>query len=578
MAVVEAHDLRRVYKTHTGTIRRRVKEIEAVRGVSFQIEKGELFGLLGPNGAGKTTTIKMLITLLIPTAGSASVLGFDVVKDPREVRKRIGYVFGGERGVYERLSGYDNLRYFAELYGVPPKVQKPRIEELLELVGLKGREHERTEGYSRGMKQRLHVARGLLHDPEVVFLDEPTIGLDPVGARELRATIGTLTEAGKTILLTTHYMFEADALCDRIAVISQGEIVAEGTPERVEEPSRIGRGDRGRGLRHPGRDGRAAPHPRRRHVRLDRGAGAGSGAERPDPRGRPADRHDPGPPERLERRPRLAPRAHARGRLRRARQRRVRTLRLLGIGWLFHFKMIMRSAFDGVGQVIYPLFFATVAFFVFRAGDSPRTLLYASLGAAVMGMWSATSTTAGSAMQRERWQGTLEALVATPTNFALILLPVTIAMATIGIYSLVATLLWGRLLFGIHLTLVHPLLFVLSIPATVLTFGALGFLFAVCFVRFRAAWALGNMFEYPIWLICGFLVPLTFFPYWVRPISWILAPTWGMNAIRESSLGGSPIPDLLMCFALGTAYIALGFLVMDRLLRAARERAALSLT
>jgi len=121
----------------------------------------------------------------------------------------------------------------------------------------------------------------------------------------------------------------------------------------------------------------------------------------------------------------------------------VRTLRLLGIGWLFHFKMIMRSAFDGVGQVIYPLFFATVAFFVFRAGDSPRTLLYASLGAAVMGMWSATSTTAGSAMQRERWQGTLEALVATPTNFALILLPVTIAMATIGIYSLVATLFPG---------------------------------------------------------------------------------------------------------------------------------------
>jgi len=220
----------RTYKTHTGTFRRRSKEVEAVRAVSFTIEPGELFGLLGPNGAGKTTTIKMLITLLIPTAGSARVLGLDVVKDAREVRKRIGYVFGGERGVYERLSGYDNLRYFAELYGVPPKLQKPRIEELLELVGLKGREHERAEGYSRGMKQRLHVARGLLHDPVVLFLDEPTIGLDPVGARELRSTIASLTAAGKTILLTTHYMFEADALCDRIAVISKGKIVAEGTP------------------------------------------------------------------------------------------------------------------------------------------------------------------------------------------------------------------------------------------------------------------------------------------------------------------------------------------------------------
>jgi ABC-2 type transport system ATP-binding protein len=230
MAVIEAHDLHRTYRTSTGVLRRKWMDVEAVRGVSFGIEQGELFGLLGPNGAGKTTTIKMLITLLIPTKGTASVLGFDVVKDAREVRKRIGYVFGGERGVYERLSGYDNLRYFAELYGVPPREIRPRIESLLELVGLKGREQERTEGYSRGMKQRLHIARGLLHDPPVVFLDEPTIGLDPVGARELRATIASLAEAGKTILLTTHYMFEADALCDRIAVINRGEIVAEGTP------------------------------------------------------------------------------------------------------------------------------------------------------------------------------------------------------------------------------------------------------------------------------------------------------------------------------------------------------------
>ena len=233
MAAIEAEALHRTYKTHTGTLRRKTKEIEAVRGVSFAIEPGELFGLLGPNGAGKTTTIKMLITLLIPTAGSARVLGMDVVERAHEVRKRIGYVFGGERGVYERLSGYDNLRYFAELYGVPANEQRRRIEELLEIVGLKGREHERAEGYSRGMKQRLHVARGLLHDPDVIFLDEPTIGLDPVGARDVRATIAALTEAGKTVLLTTHYMFEADALCDRIAVISQGRIVAEGTPTEL---------------------------------------------------------------------------------------------------------------------------------------------------------------------------------------------------------------------------------------------------------------------------------------------------------------------------------------------------------
>src|ERR671935_1315990 len=196
MAAIEAANLRRTYQTTTGFLRRRSVEIEAVRGISFEVKEGELFGLLGPNGAGKTTTIKVLVTLLIPTAGSARVQGFDVVKDAQEVRKRVGYVFGGERGVYERLSGLDNLRYFAELYGVPAREQKRRIGELLELVGLTGREKERVEGYSRGMRQRLHVARGLLHDPEVLFLDEPTLGLDPIGARELRTLIASLAASG----------------------------------------------------------------------------------------------------------------------------------------------------------------------------------------------------------------------------------------------------------------------------------------------------------------------------------------------------------------------------------------------
>jgi ABC-2 type transport system ATP-binding protein len=233
VAVIEAIELRRTYQTTTGVIRRKRLDVEAVRGISFSVEQGELFGLLGPNGAGKTTTIKMLITLLLPTGGEARVLGRNVVDDAREIRKRIGYVFGGDRGLYERLSAYDNLRYFAELYGVSGKRQKARIDEVLELVGLKGREQERVEGYSRGMRQRLHIARGILHDPEVVFLDEPTIGVDPVGARDLRQTIADLIASGKTVLLTTHYMFEADALCDRIAVIAKGQIVGEGTPAEL---------------------------------------------------------------------------------------------------------------------------------------------------------------------------------------------------------------------------------------------------------------------------------------------------------------------------------------------------------
>jgi ABC-2 type transport system permease protein len=254
------------------------------------------------------------------------------------------------------------------------------------------------------------------------------------------------------------------------------------------------------------------------------------------------------------------------------------SIRLLAVGWLMQFKMILRSPFDGIGNVIYPLFFATVAFFVFRAGHSPRTLIYASFGAAVMGMWSSVSTSAGAAMQRERWWGTLELLVATPRHFSLVLLPATLGLATVGIYNLAATLLWGRFLFGVHLTIAHPLLFALAVVGTVLSFGGLGFLFAVSFVRCRAAWVLGNFFEYPVWLICGFLVPLALLPGWVRPISWALAPTWGMNAIRESALGGSSLPDLGACLALGLGYVTLGVLVTDWVLRAARVRGSLSLT
>jgi ABC-2 type transport system ATP-binding protein len=230
MNAIEVNHLKRIYRAKIGVIRRSIKEVVAVEDISFEIGRGELFGLLGPNGAGKTTTVKMLTTLLIPTGGTASVAGFDVVKQDNEVRKRIGFIFGGERGLYWRLSGIDNLRYFASLYHVDPEDSRKRIPYLLELVGLKDRGNERVEGYSRGMKQRLHVARTLLHDPEILFLDEPTIGLDPVGAREFRQMIRDLQSQNKTILLTTHYMFEADALCQRIAVINQGRIVALDSP------------------------------------------------------------------------------------------------------------------------------------------------------------------------------------------------------------------------------------------------------------------------------------------------------------------------------------------------------------
>ena len=226
-------DLRRVYSTSKGVFRKTRNIVEAVKGISFDVDYGELFGLVGPNGAGKTTTIKMLTTLLTPTSGEAKVLGYDIAHHIMEIRRRIGIIFGGERGLYYRVSGRENLRYFADLYGVSLSKREKRINNLLQMVGLSDRADERVEGYSRGMKQRLHIAKGLVNDPPLIFMDEPTIGLDPEAARETRSMIKNLVGEGKTILLTTHYMFEADELCERIGVISGGKIVALDTPSAL---------------------------------------------------------------------------------------------------------------------------------------------------------------------------------------------------------------------------------------------------------------------------------------------------------------------------------------------------------
>lgn len=232
---IDAVHLHKTFSARVGFWSGRKKITTAVEDISFQVHKGELFGLLGPNGAGKTTTVKMLSTLLLPTSGSISILGLDAIRQTQQVRQRIGFTFGGARGLYGRLSAEDNLKYFAELYGLEPEVTRRRIPELLELVGLGGRGEDRVETFSSGMQQRLHLARALLHDPELIFLDEPTVGIDPVGARELRSTVKELVARGKTILLTTHYMAEAEELCDRIAIVNQGEIMVQNTPYHLKK-------------------------------------------------------------------------------------------------------------------------------------------------------------------------------------------------------------------------------------------------------------------------------------------------------------------------------------------------------
>jgi len=216
-----------------GLFTRRKRSVEALRGVSFSTHWGEVFGLLGPNGAGKTTTVKILSTLLLPDGGSAEVAGFNVVEEPVRVRDSIGVVLSVERGFFWKLTGRENLRYFGMLRGLRGRVLDERVSSVLRLVGLEdlGAADKLYEEYSLGMKARLALARALLHDPRVLILDEPTLGLDPVSARRIRELVVRLAhEEKRAVLITTHNMFEAEIICDRVAIIDEGVIKAVGTP------------------------------------------------------------------------------------------------------------------------------------------------------------------------------------------------------------------------------------------------------------------------------------------------------------------------------------------------------------
>ena len=215
--IVEVENLQK----HYGAVR-------AVDGISFAVRRGEIFGLLGHNGAGKTTTIRMLTGRTRPTAGTARIAGLDAVEDIVRIKPLINLVFE-EQNLYERLTGRDNLEVFADLYGAP----RSRVDELLEIVGLTDAARRRVKTFSTGMKQRLLIARSLVNQPAILFLDEPTRGLDPASARELRGLMRRLSDEGTTIFLTTHYMEEADELCDRVAFLTAGKIVALDPPREL---------------------------------------------------------------------------------------------------------------------------------------------------------------------------------------------------------------------------------------------------------------------------------------------------------------------------------------------------------
>ena len=247
LPAVETRDLIKIFERGRRTIWQRLRRepdkrdrFRAVDGINLVVEPGEIFGLLGPNGAGKTTTMKMLATLLIPTSGTIRVLGTDPLERPREVRARLGAMLSGERSLYWKLTGRENLEYFAALYHVPPAETKTRIANVLAAVKLADRAEDYVERYSTGMRQRLALARALLPDPPLVILDEPTVGLDPQSSRDLRDRVRDLRAQGRTVLLTTHYMEEADQLCDRIAIIDHGRIVALDSPAALKRTIRAG--------------------------------------------------------------------------------------------------------------------------------------------------------------------------------------------------------------------------------------------------------------------------------------------------------------------------------------------------
>jgi ABC-2 type transport system ATP-binding protein len=236
--MIEAIHLSKTYSSGSRFSRGKRELVHAVNDVSLHVDKGQIFGMLGVNGAGKTTLVKMLSTLLLPSSGEAFIAGRSILKDSNQIRSMINMVSGGDRMLYWRLTGRENLNYFADLYNVTDPIKKTRVNNLLEMVGLTKAADTKVEKYSKGMKQRLQIARGLINDPQVLFMDEPTLGLDAPIARELRQLIKH--ELGKTILFTSHYIAEVEEICDRVAIIHNGKIITEGSPADLRRDHRQG--------------------------------------------------------------------------------------------------------------------------------------------------------------------------------------------------------------------------------------------------------------------------------------------------------------------------------------------------
>ncbi len=251
--------------------------------------------------------------------------------------------------------------------------------------------------------------------------------------------------------------------------------------------------------------------------------------------------------------------------------------RLFWFSWLFNVKNLTTSGFFILNATISPVFFATIAHYMFESGSRPGSLLFASLGAGMMGIWSSVLFGSGGLIQWQRWQGTLEYVIGVPPRLFQVVLPMTVATASIGLYSIASTLLWGWAIFGMPLDFVHPVWFVVALVAAIVSLGLLGLVMSSTFVLMRNANSLSNLLEYPIWLVTGLLISLSLLPGWTRPISYVLAPTWGIKGLREAALGGNPGPAVAACLVLGLVYLVIGHFTLGYFEVRARRSATLAL-
>jgi ABC-2 type transport system permease protein len=247
-------------------------------------------------------------------------------------------------------------------------------------------------------------------------------------------------------------------------------------------------------------------------------------------------------------------------------------------GMRIHLVQFARNPFDLSGVVLWPILYASIAYYLLDAKHDPRLLLSASLGAAVMLMWSLVVIGSSNALEQQRWLGTLELLVAAPVPFAVVIAPICVASGVVGAYSLLATLTWGTLLFHVPLVIEQPFAFAAAVPACIVAIGMLGLVMAATFVLYRAAFSLGIAMQYPVWIATGLLVPLSVLPSFVGPLSWFLGPSWGFRAIQEAALGKTPWPDIGMCLVVSFAYFVIGTVCLHAFVRVARARATLKLT